>query len=240
MPDKELNTYGITKEKGVTKEAEDKCWDRNRKIRDKNNSDYDFAISIKPFEEFLGERMQQFEVVDKRKSLKLAKKWDCIIKACHDNVTTVVVKEWQENKKQYKYFMGWCISKKYGIQSHSWIVNDLGQVVDPTLSIPRKVRLKKDGTIVYKVRGVKDNQSPLYEDDFDPKYFGIEIPLRTVFSIADYSSRNIEHWQHRYIYEVFLLHLGMPLSEVCIETGSGEEGMNKFKAYFKKAVEDHV
>ena len=97
------------------------------------------------YKKWLKEKNERFtdsnNNIGKKLSYEMAKKYDTVIKACHDNTLRIAFKNSElppEEREDLRVFFGLYTCDVSVPVSHSWFVTSSGLVIDPTLAIPCK------------------------------------------------------------------------------------------------------
>ena len=221
-------------EKNVSNKALTSCIERNKKIEKRTVAF--FTKQPDPYKKWLNGKMEQFRDIDRKLSYKVANMFECEIKECHNNTIKILAKT-----DEFKFYMGWYLAKGLGMAEHSWFISKGGNVIDPTLAVPSKASLKKDGTVEYQLKGLKPKDSLIYQAQ-GSLYSGVEIPrelMAKIFASKLYLQNKHGVLQHRWIQEYYLVsELGLSVEEAVFPTGEGIEGKDKFQEDFERIVND--
>lgn len=113
-----------------------------------------------------------FQTVDKQQSKDLAVDLKAELKQCHTNCTRAILFDF---RNKYRYFEGEVMWRGIPIQ-HSFLLDQKGKVIDPTMGISEKIRIKKA-----KKYGIDLKNDPV---TFGTEYFGVEISKTNVLKLV--------------------------------------------------------
>ena len=127
------------------------------------------------------ENARLFDKVDKATSESLAQKYDCKVKECYYNT-------WKADiTGKYTYYEGYAIRDDIPLRlAHSWLVDNNGKVLDPTLSLRNGYAQQYIGiainrtwlnTIAFKLKRTGEFLPQWYEKEMKASYHLVKMEV---------------------------------------------------------------